>query len=359
MRRETAAFDLSDSGGDVHSTKRLKLTTERGDDEIVGSIGATAIDSKANFGDDTKNRKYQTYTLRSSILAHERGVSAAKFSPDGRYLATSSADRTVKIWTRTGKLIESLHGHTKGISDVSWSWDSSLLVSSSDDLDIRVWSVANFQAIRVFRGHTNFVLCSQFNRAGNLIASGSFDESIRIWDVLAGTCLRTIPAHSDPVASVGFNLDGTMLVSCSHDGLIRIWDTASGQCLKTLVDQDSPPVSFANFSPNGRFLLSCTLDSTIRLWNFVSSTPLKTYKGHKNTKYNLNAAMSNDQIVVGGEDGKVTIWDTQTKCVQQVIDASAGVAITVSGWTELNGTRWLVVGDLNNNLRIYNDIPVL
>lgn len=300
-------------------------------------------------------RNHRRYKLKLSIAGHDRAISSVKFSHDGQYIATSSADCTIKIWSRDGVLLQTLSGHSKGVSDVSWSADSKLLVSASDDKTIRVWDASSARTVRLLKGHTNFVLCCSFNKSCNLVASGSFDESIRVWDVRAGTCLKTLPAHSDPVSSVSFNIDGTMLVSCSHDGLIRIWDTASGQCLKTLVDQDSPPVSFAAFSPNGRFLLSCTLDSTIRLWNFVSSTPLKTYKGHQNVKYTLNAEFSNTEIVIGGEDGNVTIWDTQTKRIEQVLNTGPEVAIAVARYADKDNNRILAVASLDHVLRIYSD----
>lgn len=324
--------------------KRVKLSRD------------TEVNEYENLNDsETLNgRSDHSYDLKLTIQAHDKAISAIKISPDGISLASSSADATLKIWNlRTGALENTLTGHSKGLSDVSWSSNSQYLASASDDRSIRIWSIHSGRALRVLKGHTHFVLCSVFNPAGNLVASGSFDESIKIWDIRTGECLKTLPAHNDPVSSVQFNVDGTMLVSCSHDGLIRIWDTASGQCLKTLSDQDSPPMSFVSFSPNGKFLLSCTLDSTIRLWNFVSSKPMKTYKGHVNVKYTINAEMSNHEVVTGGEDGRITIWDTQSKEVRQVVSDSDEVLLSVSRHKDTGGTQWLASAGLDKVIRIY------
>jgi WD40 repeat protein len=42
-----------------------------------------------------------TGKLFNSFTAHQGQVSALSFSPDGRYLATSGLDRTVKVWDTT------------------------------------------------------------------------------------------------------------------------------------------------------------------------------------------------------------------------------------------------------------------
>ncbi|KAF8761063.1 WD domain, G-beta repeat [Rhizoctonia solani] len=244
-----------------------------------------------------------------------------------------AADGLIKIWSSyNGNLIRTLEGHQEGLSDVAWSGDSRYVASASDDKTVRIFTLETRHP-ECFRGHTNYVFCVNYNPSSNLIVSGSYDESVKLWDVSRGRCMKTLSAHSDPVMAAGFNRDGTMIVSCSIDGLIRIWDTASGQCLKTLVDEANPVAGHVKFSPNGKFILCCTQDSTIRLWNYHNARCLKTYTGHRNEKYSINACFRYgypSQLDNGSEDGKVYIWDLQTREIVQVLEGHQDTVLAVA-----------------------------
>jgi len=103
-----------------------------------------------------------SYELRSTLRGHSMSISAVKFSPDGKLLASCGvsvlssvlleqficsspfigAEKVVKIWNpENGEFIRDLSGHTQGLSDIAWSSDSAFLASASDDTTIRIWNV--------------------------------------------------------------------------------------------------------------------------------------------------------------------------------------------------------------------------
>ncbi|KAF7339904.1 WD40 repeat-containing protein [Mycena venus] len=268
------------------------------------------------------------YKIRYSLSGHTMSISSLKFSPDGSKLASSGADKIIKLWdTYTGDVLRTLVGHTEGISDIAWSNDGEYLASASDDKTIRIWDMKVGTEIKTLLGHTNFVFCVNYNPNSNLLVSGGFDETVRVWDVAR--------AHSDPVTSVAFNHDGTLIVSCAMDGLmsLRIWDADSGQCLKTLVDDDNPICSHVKFTPNSKFVLASTQDSTLRLWNYQTSRCVKTYTGHTNRTFCIFACFTNTKgkyVVSGSEDAKVYIWDLQTRQILQVLQGHRDVVLALA-----------------------------
>jgi WD40 repeat protein len=80
--------------------------------------------------------------LQQTFEGHNDAVNAVTISPDGKFLISGSADRTIKIWHLVrGELRQTLQGHSDGVTSVALSLDGRTLVSGSSDKTIKIWRV--------------------------------------------------------------------------------------------------------------------------------------------------------------------------------------------------------------------------
>lgn len=116
------------------------------------------------------------------MTGHQQLVNHISFSPDGRYIASGSFDKKIKIWDgTTGKFINTLTGHVGSVYQVCWSADSRILASASKDSTVKLWKPSNHHCIISLPGHSDEVYTLDWSGDGQRLASGSKDRTIKMY----------------------------------------------------------------------------------------------------------------------------------------------------------------------------------
>ncbi|KAJ6507471.1 quinon protein alcohol dehydrogenase-like superfamily [Mycena vulgaris] len=170
---------------------------------------------------------------------------ARAFSCDGQsllYLPNRTTVAVLDVATLTERF--RLAGHTDAIMWAETSPNDSVIATSSWDKTVRLWSMASGETLHILRGATNQSWAGAFSPDGAVIAAGAGKGSVRIWRVDTGELLHTLGGFQDWVRSLSFSPDGLHLAAGASGGTLRVFNVKSGESeQKWQIDVTTPSAS--------------------------------------------------------------------------------------------------------------------
>ncbi|KAL8189643.1 hypothetical protein R6Q57_029209 [Mikania cordata] len=278
------ALDGNDKSLLSQADKETDVDTSNGFTFLeIGSVHATSVsccdisfDGKvvAVGGQDKKARLWCTNSLetKATLDGHSLAITDIRFSPSKRHLATSSLDKTVKIWDleNPGCSIKTFTGHTSSVMSLDFHPKKEDFICSCDETEIRYWTIKNAGCFRVSKGGANLVRFQ--STVGKHLAS-VVGKAVTLLDLENNhTRKHILKGHASNVHSICWDSSGEHLISVSED-LIKVWKMDMGGKASCIHELSVPGKRFrcGIFHPCYSSLLIIGCHQSMELWNMTEN----------------------------------------------------------------------------------------
>lgn len=269
----------------------------------------------------------------NSLKGHSDWISSLSITPDGKILASSSFDKTIKLWNlSTGQLINTLSQHTKGIVCIAISPDGKTLASGGWDETIKLWNLSTGELIYSLKGHTGSVQSLAITADSQTLISGSFDQTIKLWCLERGEFLGNLAEKDGHISALALSADGQTLASAGGDGIItlRQLDTArigtTPTFALTLSGNLSSVASLA-ISPDDQILAASCMDGNVKLWQLATGELVNILHGHTGPVKSAVFSLNCPTLISGSADGTIRIWYPKTGKQLAILPHSSAVSV--------------------------------
>ncbi|PIA42600.1 hypothetical protein AQUCO_02000203v1 [Aquilegia coerulea] len=265
----------------------------------------------ATGGHDKKAMLWHTDSRRqkSALEEHSLLITDVRFSPSMPRLATSSFDKTVRVWDadNPGYSLRTFTGHNSSVMSLDFHPINEDLICSCDgDSEIRYWSINNGSCTRVFKQGGTTQMRFQ-PHLGRYLAAAS-DTIVSILDVETQACRHSLQGHTKAVHSVCWDPSGELLASVSEDS-VRVWTFGSGsegECVHELSCNGNKFHSCV-FHPAYPSLLVIGCYQSLELWNMAESKTM-TLPAHEGLIAALAVSNVTGLVASASHDKFVKLW---------------------------------------------------
>lgn len=244
------------------------------------------------------------------FTGHTGMVTSLRWSPDGKYLISGSADGTAMLWDgATGDAIRTLIrlGDGVGVEGVDFSSGGTLVAVAADDGLIRVLNPAVPDSVTVFEGcEKSPVMDVAFGPGDTMLGAGCRNGAALLLN-LATKGKTILKGHIQSVNSIRFSRHERVAATAGDDDQVILWNIDSGQRLPYHLGMDGP-VFAVQFARVGELVAAASVDGFLWVWSSDSGARRFGVGVYKDGLYSVDISGDGALIAAGGLNGEVNIW---------------------------------------------------
>ncbi|ETW38058.1 hypothetical protein PFTANZ_01158 [Plasmodium falciparum Tanzania (2000708)] len=313
---------------------------------------------------ECKKIKLPYYCIKI-LQGHKDEVWYVNVSPNGKYIASSSKDKSIFLWKGIypfNKMRE-WNGHIDGVSYIIWSHNSKYLVSGSNDSNIIIWSPKSNKRKLSLNMHSGPITSICWSKDDSIIVSSAFDKKIfctKLNEELKSFSILYAWSFSTRIQNFVFTNNDQYLIVVASDKNVRVIDYNQKKELYILPEFDTITSVCASKLYNHILVNIADQKPTIKLWDVKYRYIIQTYRGHKQGRFIVHSTFggkNEDYVISGSEDSLIYIWHKTKGYLLDVINGHAST-VSIAIWPlSYSKFPYMISASDDHTLMIWNVHP--
>lgn len=245
-----------------------------------------------------------------SLSGHKGIVDAIVYSPNGKFIASTGWDKTIKVWdAESGALVHDFVAHDGAVNCLAYSRDNKMLISGARDNSVRIWDTAMNMKYSLY-GHQNTINAVLIDPSLRYAYSGGDDMMLKVWDLKKKGESRTLKKMPRKINDIVVSIRGRDIYVATEGPDIYNLTVVGKE--KLIFSGHTDEVNDIEYAFNNRYLISGSSDKTAIIWDVKNGKALQTLKGHTWKVTQVAFSVDSRFAITGSTDGTVKLWDVET-----------------------------------------------
>lgn len=263
------------------------------------------------------------YKKLKELIGHSAGVYSLAY--DGSFLYSGSADNFVTRWNLVSGIQDKFAIRFDfPVYSICLINENQQLVVGLSNGDIHVFDLESRLEIKYFTQHIKAIFAISENPFKKQFYITDADGNLSIWDALSLELIVYLPLDCGKIRRIKTNSKGDFFTLVSQDGFIRVFDTTFFNEVSSYRAHESGATAVLFHPKNDNQIITGGKDALLKIWEWKTAQLIQVIPAHNFVIYDLISMNMGDLVISCSRDKSIKIWKSADFTFQQKIDSKIG-----------------------------------